>query len=56
MQYGVERFENGFLGAHMTYRTQSLHFAGVAWPHGLRPLCDRVGHAYMTHIDARTGA
>ena len=56
MQYGVQRFENGFLGAHMTHRTQSLHFAGVAWPHGLRALSNCIGYTHMTHIDARTGA
>jgi hypothetical protein len=52
LQYGVERFENGFLGAHMTHRTQSLHFAGATWSHGLRALSNPVGHAYMTHMVA----
>jgi hypothetical protein len=56
MQYGVERFENGFLGAHMTYRTQSLYFADRALAHGLRALSNCIGYTYMTHMLARTGA
>jgi hypothetical protein len=59
MQYGVERLKLAKKMTHMTYmtyRTQSLYFAGRAWPHGLRTPCDRIGHAHMTHIDARTGA
>ena len=50
MQYGVERFEFAFLGAHMTHRTQSLYFAGATWSHGLRALSNPVGHAHMTHM------
>lgn len=53
MQYGVERFEFAFLGAHMTHRTQSLHFARCTMAHGLRKHSNPVGHAYMTHIDGR---
>jgi hypothetical protein len=56
MQYGVERFKLAFKSAYMTYNPQSLHFAGVAWPHGLRALSNCIGYTYMTHIDARTGA
>jgi hypothetical protein len=52
MQYGVERFENGFLGAHMTYRTQSLYFAGATWSHGLRALSNTIGIAHMAYIVA----
>jgi len=29
IQYGVERFENGFLGAHMTHRTQPTAFCAL---------------------------